>query len=327
MDRALVTGITGQDGRHLAQLLNSKGYEVWGLVRSQSESKLAAFGQEYPYVQVVEGDLCDFSSLVRALEISQPTEVYNLGALSFVGLSFKQPEVAANVTGVGALRLLEAVRMVMAGKDVKVYQASSSEMFGHVRETPQSESTPFHPRSPYGTAKAFAHYTCVNYREAYGLHVSCGILFNHEGPLRGHEFVTRKISSGVARISLGMQQKIVLGNLEARRDWGFAPDYVEAMWLMLQQDSPRDFVIATGRDYSVADFARAALSSAGLEPDIDRYVETDSRLLRPAEVERLIGDASLARKELGWQPSTGFEEMVDIMVANDLALEASRLRP
>src|SRR5947208_6674621 len=253
MPRALITGITGQDGRHLAQLLVAKGYDVFGLVRGQANPKIQMVQHEPPELEIVDGDLQDLSSLIAVVEQVQPDEVYNLGAVSFVALSFRQPELTADITGLGVLRMLEAIRVVGGTQDnrMRFYQASSSEMFGKVRQTPQNEETPFHPRSPYGVAKVFGHYTTVNYRESYGLHATSGILFNHESPRRGLEFVTRKVSNGVARIKLGVQKELRMGNLDARRDWGFAGDYVRAMWLMLQQDEPRDFVIATGEEHSV----------------------------------------------------------------------------
>jgi GDPmannose 4,6-dehydratase len=324
MKTALITGITGQDGHHLTKLLLSKGYEVHGLINGQRNSRLDEFSKEFPEAKLMNGDLTDFSSLLQVIDKVQPNEVYNLGAISFVGLSFKQPELTANVTGLGTLRLLEAIRKIGAEKSTKFYQASSSEMFGKVRETPQTELTPFHPRSPYGVAKAFAHYTCVNYREAYNMHVSCGILFNHEGEYRGHEFVTRKITSNVAKIKLGQQAKFSLGDLSPKRDWGYAGDYVEAMWLMLQQEVPEDYVIATGVAKSVADFVQLALSAAGLSTDIEKYVEHDTKMTRPAEVQLLIGDASKAKEKLGWEPKLNLDELVTLMVENDLKLESNR---
>ena len=267
MRRALITGITGQDGLYLGELLTSKGYEVFGLVRGQSNPKVATVERIIPGVQLLEGDLTDLSSLISAVEISQPDEVYNLGAISFVGLSWKQAELTGETTGMGVLRILEALR-ITAGSDVsrmRFYQASSSEMFGKVRETPQRESTPFHPRSPYGVAKCFGHYLTVNYRESYGMFACSGMLFNHESPRRGIEFVTRKVTRGVARIALGLQDSITLGNLESRRDWGFAGDYVEAMWRMLQQDSPEDYVVATGETHSIRELLEAAFVWVGID--------------------------------------------------------------
>jgi len=322
MKSALVTGITGQDGHHLTKLLLAKGYSVTGIVNGQRNSREDSFMKLFPDVKLIQGDLTDFSSLLQIVDVVQPDEVYNLGAISFVGLSFKQPELTANVTGLGALRLLEAVRKMGAQKECRVYQASSSEMFGKVRETPQNELTPFYPRSPYGVAKTFAHYTCVNYRESYDMHISSGILFNHEGEYRGHEFVTRKITSNIARIKLGQQKKFSLGDLEPKRDWGYAGDYVEAMWLMLQQEKPQDYVIATGQTRSVRDFVLAALNAAGLEPDVEQYVDYDKEMIRPAEVDLLVGDASKAQAILGWVPKTNFENLVSLMVENDLKIES-----
>jgi GDPmannose 4,6-dehydratase len=322
MKKALITGITGQDGHHLTQLLLSKNYSVTGLVNGQRNSRLQEFSKHFPQVKLVDGDLTDFSSLLQVVDEAQPEEIYNLGAISFVGMSFKQPELTANVTGLGTLRLLEAVRKVGLEKSCHFYQASSSEMFGKVRETPQKETTPFHPRSPYGVAKSFAHYTCVNYREAYEMHVSCGILFNHEGEFRGHEFVTRKITSNVARIKLGMQERFSLGDLTPRRDWGYAGDYVNAMWLMLQQDKPDDYVIATGETHSVREFVEAALSAADLEADVEKYVDFDKLMVRPSEVDLLVGDPSKAQKMLNWKPSIDFKMLVQRMVENDLRIES-----
>jgi GDPmannose 4,6-dehydratase len=323
---ALITGITGQDGHHLTKFLLSAGYNVAGLVNGQRNSREDSFSSLFPEVKLVQGDLTDFSSLLQIVHEIQPDEIYNLGAISFVGLSFKQPELTANVTGLGALRLLEAVRKVGGEKSIRFYQASSSEMFGKVRETPQSELTPFHPRSPYGVAKAFAHYTCVNYREAYDMHISSGILFNHEGEYRGHEFVTRKITSNVARIKLGIQDSFTLGDLTPQRDWGYAGDYVEAMWKMTQVDEAGDFVIATGQTRSVRDFVVAALIAAGLEPDVEKYVSYDMTMKRPSEVDLLVGDASKAKRELGWEPKTTFEELVGLMVENDLSIESKKTK-
>ena len=326
MKTALITGITGQDGHHLTKFLLSAGYNVAGLVNGQRNSREDTFSSLFPEVKLVQGDLTDFSSLLQIVHEIQPDEIYNLGAISFVGLSFKQPELTANVTGLGALRLLEAVRKVGGEKSIRFYQASSSEMFGKVRETPQNELTPFHPRSPYGVAKAFAHYTCVNYREAYDMHISSGILFNHEGEYRGHEFVTRKITSNVAKIKLGIQDSFTLGDLTPQRDWGYAGDYVEAMWKMTQVDEASDFVIATGQTRSVRDFVVAALIAAGLEPDVEKYVSYDMTMKRPSEVDLLVGDASKAKRELGWEPKTTFEELVGLMVENDLRMESSKAK-
>ncbi len=327
MTRALITGITGQDGRHLAEFLNSKGYEVFGLVKGQNNPKAESIRDEFPFVQLVPGDLADFSSLVSALEMSQPDEVYNLGAISFVAMSFNQAELTGNITGLGVLRMLEAIRLVGGARKnpIRFYQASSSEMFGKVRETPQTEMTPFHPRSPYGVAKVFAHDITVNYRESYDMFACSGILFNHEGPRRGLEFVTRKITNSVARIKLGLQTELVLGNLEAKRDWGFAGDYVEAMWMMLQQPTPDDFVIATGKAHSIEQLLEVAFSAADMG-DWRKFVRQDQRFFRPAEVDLLIGDATKANTKLGWQPKVGFETLIQMMVKNDLDYESKRRR-
>lgn len=321
MKTALITGITGQDGHHLTKFLLAKGYKVAGLVNGQRNSREESFTGLFPDVKLIQGDLTDFSSLLQVVHDVQPDEIYNLGAISFVGLSFKQPELTANVTGLGALRLLEAVRKVGGEKSIRFYQASSSEMFGKVRETPQTELTPFHPRSPYGVAKTFAHYTCVNYREAYDMHISSGILFNHEGEYRGHEFVTRKITSNVAKIKLGKIDRFSLGDLSPQRDWGYAGDYVEAMWRMTQFSKPDDYVIATGQTRSVRQFLETALVVAELEPDVEKYVSYDLAMKRPSEVDLLVGDASKAKQVLGWVPTTTFENLVSLMVENDLSIE------
>ena len=318
MKRALITGITGQDGFHLTELLQLKGYKIFGLLNGQRNSRVLEFSSKFPDVEMLEGDLTDFSSLMRAIDISKPNELYNLGAISFVGLSFKQPELTANVTGLGPLRLLEAIRTLGAEKDIKFYQASSSEMFGKVLQVPQNEATPFYPRSPYGVAKVYAHQICVNYRESYGMHVSCGILFNHEGEYRGEEFVTRKITKSVAQIAQGKLDKIRLGTLEPKRDWGYAGDYVEAMWLMMQQQTPDDYVIATGKTHSVRDFLSSAVKAAGLKGDPEDYVIIDDNYKRPAEVDLLVGDASKAKKVLGWEPKVNFEDLVLKMLNHDM---------
>jgi GDPmannose 4,6-dehydratase len=323
--RALITGITGQDGRYLAELLLGKDYEVFGLIRGQDNPKRQIVEKEVPKVELVEGDLTEISSLVEALTYCQPDEVYNLGAMSFVALSFKQPELTGNITGLGALRMLEAIRIVDKGKRIRFYQASSSEMFGKVRETPQTELTPFHPRSPYGVAKVYAHYMTMNYRESYDMFACSGILFNHESPRRGMEFVTRKISNAVARIKLGLQKDLALGNLDSKRDWGFSGDYVEAMWLMLQQDKPDDYVIATGETHSIREFLDLAFAEIGIK-DWQSYVKQDERFMRPAEVDLLVGDYSKAKKALGWQPKVKFSELVKMMVNNDLELEATKAK-
>ena len=320
MKRALITGITGQDGFHLTELLQSKGYKIFGLLNGQRNSRVLEFSSKFPNVEMLEGDLTDFSSLMRAIDISKPNELYNLGAISFVGLSFKQPELTANVTGLGPLRLLEAIRTLGAEKEIKFYQASSSEMFGKVLQVPQNETTPFYPRSPYGVAKVYAHQICVNYRESYGMHVSCGILFNHEGEYRGEEFVTRKITKSVAQIMQGKLDKIRLGTLEPKRDWGYAGDYVEAMWLMMQQQTPDDYVIATGKTHSVRDFLASAIKAAGLKGEPEDYVVIDDNFKRPAEVDLLVGDASKAKKVLGWEPKVNFEELVSRMVNHDIKI-------
>ena len=324
MPSALITGITGQDGRFLADLLHSKGYTVHGLLKGQNNPKSAILRDQHPFVNVVPGDLCDMTSLITAIERTQPDEVYNLGAISFVAMSFNQAELTANVTGLGVLRMLEAIRIVGGSQNNKIrfYQASSSEMFGKVRETPQTELTPFHPRSPYGCAKVFGHDITVNYRESYDLFACSGILFNHESERRGLEFVTRKVTNAAARIKLGLQDELVLGDLEPRRDWGYAGDYVKAMWLMLQQDQPEDFVVATGETYQVREFVRLAFEAAGIE-DWQRYVRQDPKFLRPAEVDLLVGDATKAHTKLGWKREVMFPELVKKMVDNDLAIEAA----
>jgi GDPmannose 4,6-dehydratase len=282
---------------------------------------------EFPYVEIIPGDLTDLTSLVTALEKVQPDEFYNLGAISFVAMSFNQAELTANVTGLGVLRALEAIRMVGGAQNnpIRFYQASSSEMFGKVREVPQTELTPFHPRSPYGVAKVFGHHITMNYRESYGLHASSGILFNHEGPRRGLEFVTRKITNTAARIKLGIEKELVLGNTDAKRDWGYAGDYVKAMWMMLQQDEPDDYVIATGETHSVEEFLTLTFEKVGLG-DWRNYVRHDPKFLRPAEVDLLIGDPSKAKEKLGWQPEVGFDKLVEMMVEHDMAYETHRLK-
>jgi len=323
MPRALITGITGQDGQHLAGLLHDKGYEVFGLVKGQNNPRIAGVLEEFPFIEPVSGDLADLSSLVKAIDVSQPEEVYNLAAISFVAYSFNNAELTGDISGLGVLRMLDAVRMV-GGSDnnsIRFYQASTSEMFGEVRETPQTEMTPFHPRSPYGCAKVFGHYITMNYRESYGMFACSGILFNHEGPRRGLEFVTRKITNAVARIKLGLQNEIVLGNLDSKRDWGYAGDYVRAMWLMLQHDMPEDFVIATGETHSIREFLDLAFAEVGID-DWAPYVRQDPKFLRPAEVDLLIGDASKAKEKLGWEPEVSFPQLVKMMVEHDLEVEA-----
>jgi GDPmannose 4,6-dehydratase len=316
---ALITGITGQDGSYLAELLYNKGYNVYGLVRRLSTPNTSRIEHLLNNIELIQGDLTDQSSLNEAMRISQPDEVYNLAAQSFVGTSWNQPVHTGDVTGLGVVRVLEAVRHIIP--DARVYQASSSEMFGKVQETPQTENTKFYPRSPYGVAKVYAYWTCVNYRESYGMHISNGILFNHESPRRGIEFVTRKITDGVARIYHGLESELRLGNLDAKRDWGYAGDYVDAMWRMLQKDEPGDYVIATGETHSVEEFVEEAFSIVGL--DWRKYVVIDPKFVRPAEVQLLLGDSSKAKRELGWEPKVRFKELVKMMVEADL----KRLEP
>ncbi|MFY9480742.1 MAG: GDP-mannose 4,6-dehydratase [Ilumatobacteraceae bacterium] len=326
MRKAFITGITGQDGRHLAEFLHGKGYKVYGMMKGQNNPRAEMLRDEFPFIEIVPGDLTDLTSLVTALEYVQPDEFYNLGAISFVAMSFNQAELTANVTGLGVLRALEAVRIVGGAQNnpIRFYQASSSEMFGKVREVPQTELTPFHPRSPYGVAKVFGHNITMNYRESYGMYACSGILFNHEGPRRGLEFVTRKITNTAARIKLGVEKELVLGNTDAKRDWGYAGDYVKAMWLMLQQDEPDDYVIATGETHSIEEFLTLAFDKVGLG-DWRPYVRHDAKFLRPAEVDLLIGDPAKAKTKLGWQPEVSFDELVQMMVDHDLAYEANRL--
>jgi GDPmannose 4,6-dehydratase len=342
--KALITGITGQDGSYLAELLLNKGYQVHGIKRRTSLFNTARIDHLYqdPHVEhqnlvLHYGDLTDTSSLIRVLQQVQPDELYNLAAQSHVKVSFEEPEYTANSDAIGTLRLLEAIRTLSLGNKTRFYQASTSEMFGLVRETPQSETTPFYPRSPYGVAKLYAYWITVNYRESYGMHASNGILFNHESPRRGETFVTRKITRALARIKVGLQDKLYLGNLDAKRDWGHARDYVEMMWLMLQRDQPQDYVIATGHQYSVREFIERAAEPLGMhlhwkgegadEQGIDAegrvIVAVDPRYFRPAEVETLLGDASKAHRELGWKPRIGFAELVSEMVTEDLK-EAER---
>ena len=325
--RALITGITGQDGLYLSELLLAKGYEVFGLVRGQNNPKIDLVQRLVPQVELLTGDLTDLSSLMRAMASSRPDEVYNLGAISFVAYSWENAHLTTEVTAKGVLNMLEAVRLY-SGDDlakVRFYQASSSEMFGRVQEVPQRETTLLWPRSPYGVAKVFGHHMTINYRESYGMHATSGILFNHESPRRGLEFVTRKVSRAVARISLGLQDHVALGNLEARRDWGFAGDYVEAMWLMLQQDEARDYVVATGETRSIRDLLDVAFRCIGVE-DWSGLVREDPRFLRPAEVDLLVGDPTLARTRLGWVATTRFEDLVASMVAHDLDEQRQQAR-
>jgi len=320
MPNALITGITGQDGLYLAELLLSKGYGVHGLIRGQNNPKERMVRRTVPGVNLIAGDLMDMASLIRALDTSQPTEVYNLGAISYVAYSWQQAKLTADVTAMGVLNILEAIRVWAgpAANDVRFYQASSSEMFGKVQEVPQREGTLLWPRSPYGVSKVFGHYMTINYRESYGMHASSGILFNHESPRRGHEFVTRKVSQAVARISLGLQDEIVMGNLNAKRDWGFAGDYVEAMWRMLQHNEPDDFVIATGETHSVREFLDEVFSY--LQLDWEKFVVIDPQFNRPSEVDLLRGDASKARRTLGWEPKVSFRDLARMMVDADLKL-------
>jgi GDPmannose 4,6-dehydratase len=324
--RALITGITGQDGSYLAELLLDKGYEVVGMVRRSSTvnfERIAHIQDRLildPYT--ASGDLLDEASLIAILREYEPTEVYNLAAQSFVQTSFKQPVLTGEITALGVTRLLDAIRITDPG--IRFYQASSSEMFGKVQEVPQTEGTPFYPRSPYGVAKVYGHWITVNYRESYGLHACSGILFNHESPRRGMEFLPRKVSHGVAKIKLGLADSLALGNLDAERDWGFAGDYVEAMWLMVQQDLPDDYVVATGETHSVREFCQIAFEHVGLR--WEDHVTIDPKFMRPAEVDLLIGDASKARDTLGWKPRTSFPELVTMMVDADLDLLSGRLR-
>lgn len=316
MRRALITGITGQDGSYLAEFLLAKGYEVYGMVRRSSTINYERISHIQDKIKLIQGDLLDQNSLLEALRISEPDEVYNLAAQSFVPTSWNQPVLTGEFTALGVTRLLESIRAI--NPKIRFYQASSSEMFGKIRESPQNENTPFYPRSPYGVAKVYAHWITVNYRESYGMFCCSGILFNHESPRRGLEFVSRKITHGAAKIKLGLQKELRLGNLEARRDWGFAGDYVEAMWLMLQQDKPDDYVIATGLSHSVKDLVKIAFAHLGLK--WEEYVVVDQKFFRPAEVDYLLGDPKKAKKILGWQPKVTLEELIKMMVDYDLQL-------
>lgn len=318
---ALITGITGQDGSYLAEYLLSLGYRVVGVVRRSASENFWRINPIRDDIELIQADLLDQSSLDATIRTVQPDEVYNLGAQSFVPTSWEQPILTAEFTAVGVTRLLESLRKY--DSNIRFYQASSSEMFGRVREVPQNELTPFHPRSPYGCAKAYGHFITVNYRESYGLHASCGILFNHESPRRGLEFVTRKITHGVARIARGLDNELRLGNLDAKRDWGYAGDYVRAMWLMLQQDKPDDYVVATGEQHSVRELLELAFGYLGL--DYRDYVYVDPRFLRPADVYELVGDASKARRVLGWKPEVNFQQLIEMMVEHDLALVQDRI--
>jgi GDPmannose 4,6-dehydratase len=314
MKKAFITGITGQDGSYLAESLLEKGYAIYGMVRRSSSQHFGRIHHILDRVELIEGDLTDQSSLDDAVKTIAPDEIYNLASQSFVPTSWNQPVLTTDVTGAGVTRMLEAIRKHKP--DAKFYQASTSEMFGKVQETPQNERTPFYPRSPYGVAKVYAHWITINYRESYNLFACSGICFNHESPRRGLEFISRKVTDGVARIKLGLADTLRLGNLEARRDWGFAGDYVEAMWLMLQQDHPQDFVIATGQSHSVRDLVETAFGYVGLP--VDPYVVVDPKLFRPAEVDILVGDASKAKTTLGWTPTLSFDEMIGMMVEADL---------
>ncbi len=316
MPTALITGITGQDGSYLADFLLAKGYRVIGVVRRSSTVNFDRIQHIQDQIEIVQGDLLDQGSLVQLLQDYRPDEVYNLAAQSFVPTSFNQPVLTGEVTALGVTRMLEAIRIV--DKRIRFYQASSSEMFGKVQEVPQTEKTPFHPRSPYGVAKVYGHYITVNYRESYNLFAVSGILFNHESPRRGLEFLPRKVAHGVARIKLGLANELRLGNLEARRDWGYAPDYVRGIWLMLQQDKPDDYVLATGETHSVREFVQIAFAHVGL--DWEQYVVVDPKYYRPAEVDLLVGNPAKARRVLGWEPTVTFEQLVRLMVDADLAL-------
>lgn len=323
---ALITGITGQDGYHLSELLNSKGYQVFGLIRGQQNPKRQRVEREQPYITLVEGDLTDEASLFNAFEIAEPDEVYNLGAISHVGYSFKNPELTGRVTGMGVLNLLEVIRVMGLAKTTRYYQASTSEMFGGLDYNRPGkgydENALFHPRSPYGVAKLYGHWITKNYRESYGFHASCGILFNHEGPRRGLEFVTRKISNAVASIHLGKQDHIELGNLESKRDWGYAGDYVEGMWMMLQQDMPDDYVLATGETHTIKDYLELAFKEIGID-DWRPYVKQNPAFLRPAEVDILLGNPAKAERVLGWKRKVDFPGLVKMMVKHDLELESA----
>ncbi len=328
MPRALITGITGQDGTYLSEHLLANGYEVYGLIRGQNNPKRQSLERMLPNIRIVEGDLLDQASLMNVIQKVKPDEVYNLAAISFVALSWNQPELTGEITGLGALRVLEAIRLTAGASGsrsksaagMKFYQASSSEMFGKVRETPQNEQTAFYPRSPYGVAKAYAHYITVNYRESYNIYACSGILFNHESPRRGPEFVTRKITIGAARIKLGLQKELLMGNLDTRRDWGYAGDYVKAMHLMLQQPEADDYVIGTGETHQGKEWAQIAFERVGL--DWEDYIKTDPQFMRPAEVDLLIADPTKAKTKLGWTPEVPFQQLIEMMVEHDLEAEA-----
>ena len=324
---ALITGITGQDGYHLAELLNSKGYKIFGIIRGQQNPKRNVVESEMPYVKLIEADISDLSSMVRALDFAKPDEFYNLAAISHVGYSFKDPILTANITAIGVLNCLEAIRITNSVKKIRFYQASTSEMFGGLDYNRPGkgydENAVFHPRSPYGVAKLYGHWITKNYRESYGMHASCGILFNNEGEKRGEEFVTRKITKAVARIKLGKQEYIELGNLNSKRDWGYAGDYVEGMWLMLQQDDPGDYVLATGETHSIGDFLELAFKEVGID-DWKPYVKQNPEFMRPAEVDILLGNPEKAEKVLGWRRKVDFPSLVSLMVKSDLEIEKNK---
>jgi len=323
---ALITGITGQDGYHLAELLNGKNYEIYGIIRGQHNPKRLRVELEQPYIHLIEADLTDQSSLIRAIEASSPDELYNLGAISHVGYSFKNPQLTAEVTGKGVLNVLEAIRLSGGERSIRFYQASTSEMFGGLDYNRPGkgydENALFHPRSPYGVAKLYGHWITKNYRESYGIHASCGILFNHEGPRRGLEFVTRKISNAVARIHLGLQDHIELGNLDSKRDWGYAGDYVEGMWRMLQQEQPDDYILATGEAHSIRDFLEMSFKEVGIDK-WEPYVKQNPAFMRPAEVDILLGNPAKAEKKLGWKHKVDFKGLVKLMVKHDIELESA----
>ncbi len=321
--KALITGITGQDGSYLAEFLLDRGYEIFGLIRRTSNPSLDRIAHLLDRITLVSGDLTDESSLISIIEKTRPHEVYNLAAQSFVPASWDQPIFTSDVTAIGVLRILEAIRTV--DPKIRFYQASSSEMFGKVQEVPQNEETPFYPRSPYGVSKVYGHWITVNYRESYGIFACSGILFNHESPRRGLEFVTRKITHGVARIKYGLDRELLLGNLDAKRDWGFAGDYVEAMWLMMQKERPDTYVISSGESHSVREFVQAAFTFAGL--DYRQYVKVDKKFFRPAEVDLLLGDPDKARRELGWNRKVSFDGLVRMMVEHDLEIVANKAKP
>ena len=327
--KALITGITGQDGYHLSELLKNKGYEVYGVIRGQNNPKQQLIEKEQPFIKLIQGDLTDRSSLARAIEISCPDEIYNLGGISHVGYSFVNPGLTANVTGIGVLNMLESIRATGGEKSMRFYQASTSEMFGGLDynrpDKGYDENAPFHPRSPYGVAKLYGHWITKNYRESYGMHATCGILFNHEGPRRGMEFVTRKISNAVARIHLGLQDHIELGNLDARRDWGFAGDYVDGMWRMLQQDKADDYVLATGETHSIKEFLELAFREIGIDK-WEPYVQQNPAFMRPAEVNTLFGNSEKARKILGWKRKVDFPSLVKMMVEHDIEIESKNTK-